>query len=145
EYAARRMRRAGEWPENPASVRRPPKGPGRPRNRKPSTPVSVRFAPDVVEALRDVAEAAGYERERVGVVLSEAARRAATRATKRKPKGAPFGLEPGEAVALEGGRRSVTLSVCVDADAFDRLCKAMPDTAPMTALYDAAVRLLQDL
>ena len=144
EYAARRMRRRGEWPANPDSVRElPAGGPGRPRNRQRTAAVSVRFAPDVDAALRDVAVAAGFGR-RVGKVLTEAIARAVRRAQRKRVNDTPLDLDPGKPVALEDGDKVVTMSVCVDADVFDQLV-ALADVPPTTAVHDAAVQLLQDL
>jgi hypothetical protein len=139
------MRRAGEWPDNPLSVRTRPDGPGRPRNRKASTEVSVRFAPDVAEALRDIAEAAGYGSRRVGLVLNEAVQRAVARADGESVSPTPLGLDPGKPVRLRGGGRTVTLSVCVDADEYAALTDHFSGVSPTVALHDAAIRLLQDL
>lgn len=144
-FAARRMRDAGEWPDNPLSVRKRPAGPGRPRNRKRSIEASIRFAPDVAAALRDVAEAAGYDSRRTGAVLNEAARRAVARAQRKRVNGTPFALDPGTPVDLVGGNRSTTLSLCIDADVYAAFVAAFPDAPPTTALHDAAVKLLQDL
>jgi len=137
--AARRMRAGNEWPDNPDSVRVPPNGPGRPRNRTRYTAVSVRVSPDVANALRAVARSAGYGR-RVGLLLTEAAKRAV--GDRIEP---PCGLDPGKPKTLIGGNRSVTLSACVDTNAFDALKAAHDGVQPMSALHGAVVLLLQDL
>src|SRR5688572_18295974 len=76
QLEARRMRKRGEWPTDESTVRLRPEGPGRPRNRVRTVPVSVRLAPEIDMALRLVAESAGV---RVGKVVDEAVRRAVKR------------------------------------------------------------------
>lgn len=107
-------------------------------------PVSVRLAPEVDMALRLVAESAGV---RVGKVVDLAVQRAVERLTVGRVKGPPFGLDPGEVVVISAGNKSETVSVCVDEAAFEALREhaAEKDIAPMTAVHDAVVRLLQDL
>lgn len=144
QLAARRMRKRGEWPTNESAVRLRPEGPGRPRNRTRTVAVSVRLAPEVDTALRIVAESAGV---RVGKVVDEAVRRAVKRLHGGRVSGPPLGLDPGDAVVISSGNKSETLSVCVDAAAFEALREsaAAEGIAPMTAVHDAVIRLLQDL
>lgn len=143
ETAARRMRERGEWPFSDDAVRLPPDGPGRPRNRKPTTSVSVRVSPVVEAALRDVAADAGYGR-RVGRVLTEAVERALARAQKRKPAPLTFDqfVTP---CKLANTAKTNTVSVCVDANAFDALTACYPEQAPMSVLYAAIEQLLHDI
>jgi len=143
ETAARRMRERGEWPHNPNAVRLPPDGPGRPRNRRPTTSVSVRVSPAVEAALRDVADDAGYGR-RIGRVLTEAVERALARAQRRKPAALTFDqfVSPCE---LAAAAKTNTVSVCVDANAFEALTACYPEHAPMSVLYDAIEQLLRDI
>jgi len=71
QRASSRMRDAGKWPDVPDAVRELPKGPGRPRNRKPSKKISPRFSPSVSSAVREVAAQSSV---RTGQVLEEAVR-----------------------------------------------------------------------
>jgi hypothetical protein len=144
QLAARRMRKRGEWPTNESAVRLRPEGPGRPCNRVRTVPVSVRLAPEVDMALRTVAKSAGV---RVGKVVDEAVKRAVKRLQGKRVSGPPLGLARGGTVSISAGNKSETVSVCVDAAAFEALQKsaAAKDIAPMTAVHDAVVRLLQDL
>ncbi len=146
QLAARRMRLRGEWPENAAAVRLSPSGgkPGRPRNRAPTTPVSVRLAPEVNDAVRLVAESAGV---RVGKVVEAAVVRAVERLHSGRVKGPPFGLDRGEVVEITAGNKSETCSVCIDEAAFVELREhaATEGKLPMAAIHDAILRLLVDL
>jgi hypothetical protein len=144
QLAARRMRRRGEWPDNKSAVRMHPEGSGRPRNRVRTVPISVRLAPQVDTALRDVADAAGM---RIGKVVDVAVQRAVKRLSGGRVSSRPLGLDPGEAATIEAGSKTETLSVCINAEALDILREHFADTdvAPMTAVHDAIVRLLADL
>jgi hypothetical protein len=144
QLAARRMRKRGEWPTNESAVRLRPDGPGRPCNRVRTVPVSVRLAPEVDKALRDVADAAGV---RVGKVVDEAVKRFVKWLSAEHVSDEPLGLDPGDEVVISAGNKSETISVCIDKQAFDALCEhyADTDTAPMSAVHNAVVRLLQDL
>ena len=141
EHAAHRMRKRGEWPANPSAVRLPPDGPGRPRNRKSTTAVSVRVSPPVEAALRSVAKAADLQ---PGRIVTLAVQRAVAQAKRRKQPPLPNSL-PRKLTTLAIAAKTSTLSVCVDADAYAELTAAQPDVSPTTLAHDAALRLLIDI
>jgi hypothetical protein len=143
QLMARRMRRAGSWPKNPEAVRLLPGGKvGRPPNRVRTIPISTRLSPQVDDAVRLVAASAGV---RVGKVVDEAVQRAVERATVGRVKGPPLGLDPGEAVVIEAGNKTATLSVCTNVEALHALREHVPGVPLMAAVHDAIVRLLVDL
>lgn len=142
---ANRLRDAGEWTlpnGKPANGAPKSNGRGRPRNPVPKLPVSIRFAPDVANALRTVAACAGL---RLGEVFTEAMQRAVARAAGEHVDRTPLGLDPGEAFDLCDGNVSVTLSVNVPRDVYEALVATAPADSPNTVIADAVYRLLRDL
>lgn len=143
---ARRLRDKGEWtlPNGKPAQGAPRAGvKGRPRNATPSAAISPRFAPDVADALRTVANCAGV---RVGAVVAAAMQRALDRLAKRGVNRTPLGLEPGERFDLVAGNRTTTLAVNVPQPLYEEFAAAFgSDDYIMTAITDAAHRLLADL
>lgn len=143
---ARRLRDRKEWK---LANGRPAKGApragvkGRPRNATPSAAISPRFAPDVADALRTVANMAGV---RVGLVIAEAMQRALDRHAKRRVSRTPLGLEPGERFDLVSGNRTITLAANVPKPLYDLFVAAFGEREyTMAAITNAAHRLLADL
>jgi hypothetical protein len=143
---ARRLRDRGEWKlANGREARGAPRvgERGRPRNAIPSTPVSLRFAPDVATALRTVSRCAG---KREGEVVAEAMRRAVARRAERRVSRKPLDLEPGERFELCDGLRTETVAVNVPQPLFDAFIKLHDSSEyPMSLISDAVHRLLHDL
>lgn len=139
----RRARARGDWPLIDDGPREAPDGPGRPPNRVRTESVSPRFAPEVADALRDVAAAAGLGK-RIGRVLNEAIVRAVQRANAKRPNRYPFGLDPGEPETIADGNRSVTIAAFVDSEPLAELVE-ITGPPPMQAVTAAAHQLLKDL
>jgi hypothetical protein len=142
-----RLRDAGEWSltDGGEAQGAPRAGKrGRPRNKIPTAAVSLRFAPAVEEALRDVADAAGMS-GRVGLVVAEAVERALARAKGKRVSATPLELEPGEVAELSDEARLHTLSCNIPQPLFDEFVALRPGLCRMTAVVEAVHRLLADL
>lgn len=143
---ARRLRDRGEWKlANGHAARGAPRvgARGRPRNTIPSTPISLRFSPDVIAALRTVAQCAGV---RVGLVVAEAMQRAVDRQAERRVSRQPLGLDPGERFDLCDGTCTETLAVNVPRPLFDALVDTSASAErAMTQITAAVHKLLRDL